>query len=113
MGSSSSGSRTVSSAASRGVVLAAVAVMLLIDQLCVFSGRRSAGIGQQLAFGRHLDVVKLRGIEPEDLLLSGDAEPRVVRELLGVWHLPVDEAFDLPFGFPDGVIAAEGHLVLT
>ena len=66
----------------------------------------------QLELLGHLDAVELGGVQAEDLLLAGRAQPRVVGELVaGV--VPVDESLDLPLGLPDAVVAAEGHLVLA
>ena len=107
IGSSSSGSYTPPSAAS--------ACARRLTPAPPTSSRRpgpAAGIGEPEALG-HVDAVELRGVEAEDLLLALDAEPRVVREVLVVGHLPVDEALDLPLRLPDGVVAAEEHLVLA
>src|SRR5205823_6952201 len=108
-GSSSSGSRTVSSALSTASVRAADpaitgAVMLassLLDQLGVLPGGRGAGLGGQLVLVRHLEVVEPGRVQAEDLLLARDTQPRVVGELLAVRHLPFDEALDLTLRLPD------------
>ena len=129
IGSSSSGSRTVSSAASTGPARAAGRLAGGLPRRpgrpgghrsghapatsCASSCAAGVpGAGVQLVLGRHLDAVELRRVQAEDLLLPRRAEPRVVGELVtGV--VPVDEALDLPLGLPDAVVAAEGHLVLA
>src|SRR6185312_9151380 len=73
---------------------------------------RFGGCGAALELGRDLQVVELRGVEPEDLPLAIGSQPRVIGiGVVGV--VPGSETLDLPLRFPDGVVTAEEHLVLA
>src|SRR5215472_11644460 len=93
IGSSSSGSRTASSASRRSPApTATVEELMPLDRLraglaeYLVRARRAGS----LELGRHVDVVQLGRVQAHDLLLALGAQPREVRELSIVRHLPVD-----------------------